>query len=104
MASELAISSSLIPQFFELEDKEKLFLQSIAENRAELEAFISQRIHYLLEYDMEGLINKLYRIDVAERAFHQAMLFPDRADRLAFLVIERLIQKAKFRIWYKENS
>lgn len=104
MGSELKITAELILKFFELDEGERAFLSDIAENRAEIEDFLSQRIQEMLEHNMEGLINAMYRIDVPEKAFHEAMVYPDRASRLADLVVERLIQKAKTRIWYRDNS
>jgi hypothetical protein len=104
MASELSIASELILKFFELDEGERQFLSDITENQSEIEALLSRRIGEMLKDEMEALINAMYRIDVSEIAFHEAMAHDDRADRIAQLVVERLIQKAKTRIWYRENS
>lgn len=104
MASELSIASELILKFFELDEGERQFLADITENQSEIEALLSRRIGEMLKDEMEALINAMYRIDVSEAAFHEAMRHDDRAERIAHLVVERLIQKAKTRIWYRDNS
>lgn len=104
MESELKITAELVLKFFELDDGERAFLSQISENRAEIEGLLARRMQEMLQDDMAGLINAMYRIDIPEKAFHEAMTYTDRSHRLAALVVERLIQKAKTRIWYKNNS
>ena len=94
----------LIPQYFDLEERDRLFLHQLDEQREEIERFLSARISEMIDGEFEKLVNAMYRIDVPEPAFHEAMMFDNRADRLAVLVIERLIQKARTRIWYRNLS
>ncbi len=103
MESELDITRSLISKFFDLDKKENSFFQEGNPSHLEMEALLSARISEMLADEMEALINAMYRMDVPEPAFHEAMAHADRAERIAKLVVERLIQKAKTRIWYRDN-
>ncbi len=61
---------------------------------------LRQRIEYLLINDFSKLLNIMYRLDIPEEKFKQAMAengMPAMADRIAQLVLEREIQKIKIR-------
>lgn len=104
MGSELSITTELLLKFFEWDEGERAFLSQVTEKREKIEEILTLRIRQLLQDDMEKLINVMYRIDVPETAFHEAMAHTDRAERVAKLVVDRLIQKAKTRIWYRDNA
>lgn len=62
-------------------------------------------IRDLLEHDFHRLCNLIYRHDVSEPKFHQALDLPDidlQADRIADLVIEREMQKIASRKAYRK--
>lgn len=66
---------------------------------------LAQRITYMMDDDFETLMQIFYRIDLNERAVHDAIHLADvPAEKLAELVIEREIQKAKTRIAYSQRS
>lgn len=73
----------------------------------EIIALIAGRIREWLRGDFEHLVNVMYRLDVAEAQFHQALDLPteeERADAIARLVLERELQKAATRLHYKNKS
>jgi hypothetical protein len=65
---------------------------------------LSATIRLWLKTDFGRLVNALYRHDVAEPLFHQAMNHPtieERAEAIAQLVLQRELQKAESRLKYK---
>ncbi|GAA4842570.1 hypothetical protein [Algivirga pacifica] len=64
---------------------------------------LSQLIAYLLANDFNRLLNGLYRMDVSEAKFKQAMAGPSEkvSDVIADLIIERELEKIAFRKKYK---
>ena len=55
---------------------------------------------------MHRLLNAMYRLDVNEAKFHQAMQSDSKeeaASRVADLIIEREMQKVKTRLHYKKH-
>ena len=67
---------------------------------------LSILVAYLLENDMHRLLNAMYRLDVSEAKFHQAMQSDSKEDaafRIADLIIEREMQKVKTRLHYKKH-
>jgi spore maturation protein CgeB len=78
-------------------------LQTVDEN-IEYQQFrqaLVESIAYLLQHDIERLSQAMYRIDVAESAFREA-LYQDNAELLADLAIERVKQKIIFRQKYQD--
>ncbi len=68
---------------------------------------LSVLISHLLEHDMHRLLNAMYRLDVSEHKFHDAMQSDSKADaafRIADLIIEREMQKVKTRLHYKKHG
>lgn len=65
-------------------------------------AFIAY-IHKLMLYDTEKLIQAMYRIDVDEAAFVEALQAQD-AYKIAQLTLERELQKVAFREKYKSHG
>jgi hypothetical protein len=73
----------------------------------EFRIYLQQKIADLLENKYNTLINILYRIDVSENKLGE--LFGDRNRKdipavLADLIIERSLQKLKFRQSYKDGE
>lgn len=67
---------------------------------------LAGRIHEMLENDFEGLINAMYRMDVAERDFRKAMQGESlelMSLNIARLVMEREKQKVITRRKYREG-
>jgi len=64
-------------------------------------------VAYLMENDMHRLLNAMYRLDVSEIKFHEAMQSMSREEaamRIADLIIEREMQKVKTRLHYKKHG
>lgn len=77
-----------------------------AHNLQDLQNKVAQAVLYLLQQDLNRLLNILYRIDVDERQVKQAMLLPTEAkvaEQIARLIIKRELQKAQTRFIYRSN-
>ncbi len=62
-------------------------------------------VAYLIEHDFHRLLNAMYRLDIGETRFHEAMQAPDRelaASMIADLILEREMQKVQTRLHYKK--
>ena len=62
---------------------------------------LTAHITLLLDQDFAQLLQAMYRIDVPEQAFKQALRTDQPAQAIAQLVFNRLVQKATFRQQYK---
>ena len=74
-------------------------------SRNELEIRLHVFISELLAHDFEKLCNLIYRHDVEEMKFNNAMQLPDIDDqawKITHLVIDREMEKVKMRKAYKE--
>ena len=68
---------------------------------------LASRLIEFLDYDMEGLINLVYRLDIREKDFDAAMRGPSTriiAEQLAELIIRRELEKAYTRKLYREKK
>ncbi|MBN2615734.1 MAG: hypothetical protein JXR71_08585 [Bacteroidales bacterium] len=73
--------------------------------RSNLKQQLTLFIRELLEHDFHRLCNLIYRHDVSEPRFQEALELPDmdlQADRIADLVIEREMQKVATRKAYRK--
>ncbi|MBW3545604.1 MAG: hypothetical protein KY428_08425 [Bacteroidetes bacterium] len=70
----------------------------------ELHALLTKQVLYLLERDMERLLQAMYRIDVAEQKFKEALVSEDPASELARLILQREMMKVHTRRWYASRS
>ncbi len=69
-------------------------------------ALLESRIEEMLKSEMGTLVNAMYRLDIHEGLFHQAMALPsgkEKAQALARLVLDREYQKAESRLKYKQG-
>ena len=74
-------------------------------SRNELEMRLHTFISELLAHDFEKLCNLIYRHDVEETKFNNALQLPDIDDqawKITHLVIDREMEKVKMRKAYKE--
>lgn len=72
-----------------------------------LKQALHARIKDMLSDDFETLVQLMYRIDVDETKFHQAMSLPgldDKAHAITHLVISREIQRIEFRKLYSQGK
>lgn len=74
-------------------------------SRNELETRLHLFISNLLANDFEKLCNLIYRHDVSEAKFNNALQLPDISDqawKITHLVIDREMEKVKMRRAYKD--
>ncbi len=96
-------TTTLIRKDFLLEEE---VLPSAIDSLEELRQNLKKVITYLLDKDMNRLLNALYRIDVSEEKVKQ-VLSNAKADELSGdltdLIIHRELQKVKTRQQYRSN-
>jgi hypothetical protein len=92
---------------FEISELESLIPAGDFKTLEEFKAFLSEKLAFLLDKKYDTLINILYRIDIAEDKLSK--LFAEQnhdyiPGALADLIIERSLQKVKFRQKYKDGE
>lgn len=95
---ELKIGLSLLEKEFEIELK--------TDDLEELEAVLTNEIIRLMLYSSEKLWNILYRIDVNEKQVKDLFNSGEPktiAPAISKLIINRMMQKAKTRLAYREG-
>ena len=97
----------LVEKDFRISDSDSLIPANDSVRLDEFRKYLTGRLAYLLENKYETLINVLYRIDVNEEKL--AKLFAETKsesipESLADMIIERQIQKIKFRQKYKSEN
>ena len=100
------ILNDLISKDFQLDEEEALISGGEDIDLNTLHKKLSILIAYLLENDMHRLLNAMYRLDVNEVKFHEAMQGESKQEvaiRVADLIIEREMQKVKTRLHYKKH-
>jgi hypothetical protein len=100
----IEISYQLIQKDFQLE-KESVEVQMNSFER--LKTYVTKIVSYLLDKDMNGLLNILYRIDVGEETVKQilATSHPDLlAENLANAIIARERKKAEYKMKYSSSK
>jgi len=74
---------------------------------AQLLGALKERIVDLLGHDMQTLVTAMYRLDISERKFEQAMSlsgFDRIAEALARTVLERELQRIRSRQSYEQQQ
>jgi hypothetical protein len=102
---ENIILNELIHKDLQLEEDEALIKDEHID-LSTLHEKLSLLVAYLLENDMHRLLNAMYRLDVSEIKFHEAMHSDSKqaaAIRIADLIIEREMQKVKTRLHYRKH-
>jgi hypothetical protein len=104
--TEYSALNKLIAKDLQLDDDEALASPSENIDLGSLHEKLSLLVAYLMENDMHRLLNAMYRLDVSEIKFHEAMQSESREDaahRIAGLIIEREKQKVKTRLHYRKH-
>ncbi len=70
----------------------------------ELKQQLAQALIPLLQHNTQRLFAYLYRIDVAESKVKDIIFDPDVAEKLADLILQKLIEKTYWRNKYSSNS
>jgi hypothetical protein len=100
------ILNELIQKDFQMDEEESLISGDEALDLDTLHKRLSILVAYLLENDMHRLLNGMYRLDVSEAKFHDAMYSDSKQEaaiHIADLIIEREMQKVKTRLHYKKH-
>ncbi len=100
------ILNELIQKDLQLDEEESLVSADDTIDLNTLQKKLSFLVAYLLERDMHRLLNAMYRLDVSEAKFHEAMQSNSKeeaAAQIADLIIEREMQKVKTRLYYKKH-
>lgn len=101
----LHTTASIVQKDFYFENLHEMLPQNEEDALEELKRQLAQRIAHMMDDDFEALLQVFYRIDLGERAVNNAIHLSDvPSEKLAELVIEREIQKAKTRIEYAKRS
>ena len=100
-SEKLIESVRLLNRHFELTDRNSL---PVTLNMAEIRHQLERVIRWLLDNDMERLLQIMYRIDVSEKAFRQVLATSppgDLSEEIAELVLKREWLKAETRLKYR---
>ena len=100
------VLNELLNKDLQLNEDEALISGDESVDLNTLHKKLSILVAYLMENDMHRLLNAMYRLDVSEIKFHEAMQSMSREEaaiHLADLIIEREVQKVKTRLHYKKH-
>lgn len=103
---EFLVLNDLIGKDLQLDENEALVNAAESPDLNTLHKNLSLLVAYLMENDMHRLLNAMYRLDVSEIRFHEAMQSESKQEaaiRIADLIIEREMQKVKTRMHYKKH-
>lgn len=106
MDEELSILNDLISKDLQLDEDEALLASEDKPDINMLHRKLSLLIAYLMEHDMHRLLNAMYRLDVSENSFHEAMQSSSKEEaalNVTKLVLDREMQKVKTRLYYKKH-
>lgn len=107
MNQEIKDISKIIEKDFTLQDSQSLIPSVDLGSLEEFKKYLTQKVTYLLENNYDVLINTLYRIDVNESRLSELFSGKNRAnipEVIAELIIERQLQKVRFRQKYKDGK
>jgi hypothetical protein len=106
MDKSTIILHDLLKKDLEIDENESLISGDESADLNTLHKKLAILVAYLMENDMHRLLNAMYRLDVSEIKFHEAMQSMSREEaalRIADLIIEREMQKVKTRLHYKKH-
>lgn len=96
-----------VSQNFEISELDSLIPAGDFKTLEEFKAYLTDRLAFLLDNKYNTLINILYRIDVPEDRLSKLFAEQNRdyiPAALADLIIERSLQKVRFRQKYKNGK
>ena len=105
--SELKSITKVIEKDFTLKDSDSLIPSVDVDTLEDFKIYLTQKLSYLLDNNYNELLNTLYRIDVSESKLIELFSGKNRENIpvvLADLIIERQLQKIRFRQKYKEGK
>ncbi len=93
-------STQLLDKHFDLALSEESLAERKIPDLSALRDALAKVIFGMLDREFARLLNIMYRIDIDENSFKEAISSPHPADSLADLVLERELQKVYTRIKY----
>ena len=99
---KIRILTDLVAKDLQLENSSELATTSLDDFRKTLKRIVS----HLLDHDFNSLFNALYRIDVSEEKVKKVFAggSSDISSEITELILERQLQKLKFRMQYRSGS
>jgi hypothetical protein len=105
--TQVTALTKVIEKDFQIADEDSLIPAIDILNFEDLKKYLTEKLSYLLEHKYDKLINILYKIDVSEKKLGELFSGSNRdsiPEVLAELIIERQLQKVKFRQLYKNGK
>lgn len=105
--THLTAVSNVIEKDFQVKEDDSLIPAVDVLNFDELKKYLTEKLAFLLENKYDVLINILYKIDVSEEKLSELFSGSNRdsiPETLAELIIERQLQKVRFRQMYKDGK
>ena len=105
--THLTAVSNVIEKDFQVKEDDSLIPAVDVLNFDELKKYLTKKLAFLLENKYDVLINILYKIDVSEEKLSELFSGSNRdsiPETLAELIIERQLQKVRFRQMYKDGK
>ncbi len=105
--TQVTAVTKVIEKDFQVGETDSLIPAADVINFDELKEYLTEKLTYLLENKYDNLINILYKIDVSEGKLGELFSNSNRdsiPERLAELIIDRQLQKVKFRQLYKNRK
>jgi hypothetical protein len=105
--AHLTAVSNVIEKDFQVKEDDSLIPAVDVLNFDELKKYLTEKLAFLLENKYDVLINILYKIDVSEEKLSELFSGSNRdsiPETLAELIIERQLQKVRFRQMYKKGK
>lgn len=99
--------SIFVSKKFEVSESDSLIPAGDFKTLEEFKTYLTNRLAFLLDNKYDTLINILYRIDVSEEKLSELFAEQNRdyiPTALANLIIERSLQKVRFRQKYKNEE
>jgi hypothetical protein len=99
--------TKVIAKDFQIGEDDSLIPAADVINFEELKKYIAEKLSYLLEHKYDTLLNILYKIDVSEDKLGKLFSGSNKdsiPEALSELIIERQLQKVKFRQLYKNGK
>jgi hypothetical protein len=105
--NHLSDLTMFVSKNFEISNLDSLIPAGDFKTLEEFKAYLTDRLAFLLDNKYDALINILYRIDVPENKLSKLFAQQNRdyiTASLADLIIERSLQKVRFRQKYKNGE
>jgi len=104
LSNDIQSAVVLINEHFEMSNTNLSLNDSLIDSMSLLKQKMTELVAYLMEKNLEKLLSAIYRIDVDERKFKEALDSGEDiyqiASNIADLIINRELEKVKYRNLY----